>query len=287
MYVVTGATGNTGSVVARQLLEAGKKVRLLVRDPVKAQALAAQGAEIVRGDLTDADAVARAFAGATGLYLMSPPDLTSTDFIAERTKLMGKLATITKAAGVGHVVLLSSLGAEHAEGTGPIRTVRAAEKALESTGLPVTFVRAAYFLSNWAGVLPVARQDGVLPSFLPAALVSPTVAVNDIGPVAARALLEGPRGRRVIELAGPREVAPADVAAAVAKVLQRPVKVAEAPLEAVVPTFKSFGISENVAELYREMYQAIRAGKLVLGGPGNELVRGPTSLEDGVRALLG
>ena len=287
MYVVTGATGNTGSVVACQLLEAGKKVRLLVRDPGKAAALAAQGAEIVRGDLTDNAAVARAFAGATGLYLMSPPDLTSQNFIVERTRLMGTLAAAAKSEGVGHVVLLSSLGAEHADGTGPVRTVHAAEQALEATGLPVTFVRAAYFLSNWAAVLPVARQDGVLPSFLPAGLVSPTVAVNDIGPVAARALLEGPRGKRIIELAGPRDVTPTDIAAAVAKLLQRPVKVAEAPLEAVVPTFKSFGISESVADLFRELYLAMRTGKLQLGGAGNELVRGPTSLEDGLRALLG
>jgi uncharacterized protein YbjT (DUF2867 family) len=287
MYVVTGATGNTGSVVARQLLEAGKKVRLLVRDPAKAEALAAKGAEIVRGDLTDNAAVTRAFTGATGVYLMSPPDLTTNDFIAERSRLMGTLAATARAAGVGHVVLLSSLGAEHAEGTGPIRTVRAAEQALEATGLPVTVVRAAYFLSNWAGVLPVAQKDGVLPSFLPADLAMPMIAVNDIGPVAARALLDGPRGRRIIELAGPREVTPADVAAAAAKALQRPVKVVEAPLEAVVPTFMSFGISENVAGLYREMYQGVRAGKLVVGGAGNELVRGPTSLDDGIRALLG
>jgi hypothetical protein len=72
--------------------------------------------------------------------------------------------------------------------------------------------------------------------------------------------------------------------------LHRPVKVAEAPLEAVVPTFTSFGISADVAGLYRDMYQALREGRLVFEGNGNkavEHVRGKTTVEEGLRPLLG
>jgi uncharacterized protein YbjT (DUF2867 family) len=287
MYVITGATGNTGSVVARALLEAGREVRVLVRDPAKAEPLARLGAQVVQGELGDGAAVARAFAGAKGIYLMSPPDLTSNAFLAERKQLMTRLVNAAREARAGHVVLLSSVGAQHAGGTGPIETVAQAERALEASGLPATFVRAAYFMENWGSVLPVARKDGVLPSFLPASLTVPMVATRDIGQVAARALLEGPRGRRVIELAGPRELTPAEVATAAGRVLGKPVTLVEAPLTAVVPTFTSFGLSADIAGLFREMYQGLISGKVAFEGGAAEAVRGPTEIDTVLAGLLG
>jgi uncharacterized protein YbjT (DUF2867 family) len=287
MFVIAGASGNTGSVVAGELLDAGRNVRVLVRDPAKAKALADRGAEVVTGDLFDEAALARAAAGAEGLYLLSPPDARATDFVASRRLQMEAAIRASGKAGVGHVVLLSSIGAQHHSGTGPVVSVHNAEQALRATGLPVTFVRAAYFMANWAAVVPAAKQDGVLPSFIPATLSIPMVSTHDIGLAAARALLDGPRGTRIIELAGPRDLSPEDVAAAVGRVLGRSIKVVEAPLEAVVPAFTSFGISENVAGLYREMYQAIRTGKLAWEGGAAELVRGRTTVEEVLAPLLG
>lgn len=285
MFVITGATGNTGSRVAQTLLDAGKRVRLLVRKPSRAQALVDRGAEIVAGDIADAGVVARAFAGAEGIYLMSPPDLAPRDFIAERRPLMRALAQAARASGTRHVVLLSSVGAQHPNGTGPIVTLHEAEQALRATGLPVTFVRASYFMENWAAVLPVAAKDGVLPSFLPATLPFESQSARDIGSVAAQALLDGPRGTRIIELGGPRRYTPADAAAAASRVLGRPVSLVEAPLEAVVPTFTSFGMSENIADLYREMYAGVISG-LVAREPGNEVKRGRTDLDAAFASLL-
>ena len=279
MFVITGASGNTGAVVAGHLLDAGRKVRVLVRDPARVQALADRGAEVVAGDLFDEAALARAAEGAEGMYLLSPPDPRATDFVNTRRPQMQAAIRAARSAGVGHVVLLSSIGAQHPAGTGPVVSVHNAEQALRASGLPVTFVRAAYFVENWAAVLPAARQDGVLPSFIPASTTTPMVARRDIGAVAARALLDGPRGTRILELAGPRDVSPTEVAAAVGRLLGRSIAVAEAPLEAVVPTFTSFGISEHVAGLYREMYQAIRTGKLAWEGGAAELVRGTTTVE--------
>jgi nucleoside-diphosphate-sugar epimerase len=87
MFVITGASGNTGSVVATELLDAGRKVRLLARDPARVKALADRGAEVVAGDVFDEATFARAAAGAEGLYLLSPPDARATDFIASRRLL--------------------------------------------------------------------------------------------------------------------------------------------------------------------------------------------------------
>ena len=280
MYVISGATGNTGKVAAKQLLQAGKKVRALVRHIDKASELAALGAEVVAVDLADRAGLERALAGAQGFYLLSPPDLGSHSFLAERSKLLGAVAEVAQAARVPHVVFLSSVGAQHASGTGIIQTVHAGEVALRAAGVTSTFLRAAYFVENWAAVLPVAKQDGVLPSFIPGDLKLPMVSTIDIGSLAAEALLDGPRGQRVLELSGPRDLTPKDVAAAVAKLLGRAVQLVEPPLDAVVPTFTSFGISADVAALFRGMYEGLASGRISFEGGKAEARRGKTSLQE-------
>jgi len=285
MFVITGATGHTGSVAAETLLGAGKKVRVVVRDAAKAERLQALGAEVFVADLADQTALARAVRGAAGVFLISPPDLTAQDFIAERKRLTQRQVDTLAAEQVPHVVLLSSIGAQHASGTGPILSVRNAEQQLRAAGLPATLLRAAYFVENWAGVVQAVRSDGVLPTFIAAGTRTPMVSTVDIGKTVAQALLDGPRGVRVIELAGPSDASPNDVAAAFSRILAKPVQAVEAPLDAVVPTFTSFGMSNNVAGLFREMYQALAQGKLL--PEAGEQVRGTTPLESTLRGLLG
>jgi uncharacterized protein YbjT (DUF2867 family) len=285
MYVISGASGNTGKVVAKQLLKAGKKVRALVRNVEKGSDLAALGAEVVAVDLADSAGLTRALAGAAGFYLLSPPDMTSQSFLAERSKLLGAVASVVKSAGVPHVVFLSSVGGQHESGTGIIQTVHAGEVALRAAGVASTYVRAAYFAENWGAVLPVAKQDGVLPSFIPGDLKLPMVATADIGSLAAEALLDGPRGERVLELSGPEDHTPKDVARVVSTILGRPIQLVEPPLDAVVPTFTGFGISPDVAALFQGMYAGIISGRVSFEGDKAEARRGSTSLEQTLRQL--
>lgn len=286
MFVINGATGNTGSVVAKTLLAAGKQVRAVVRDEKKAAELKALGAELFVADLTDEAALERAVQGAEGVYFLSPPDLGAKDFVTERKALTEKQIAAMARAKVPHVVLLSSIGAQHPDGTGPIRTLYNVEQQLRRAGIPSTFVRAAYFLENWGAVAHPVKADGVLPSFLALDVPVPMVSTPDIGAVAARALLDGPRGVRIIELAGPTDPTPNQIASAASKVVGKPVNAVQAPLEAVVPTFTSFGISQNIAELFREMYAGIASGR-VAPESGSEKARGTVSLEDTARVLFG
>jgi uncharacterized protein YbjT (DUF2867 family) len=286
MYVVTGATGNTGKIVAERLLALGQQVRVVVRHAEKAAQLAAQGAEVAIADLNDERALEQALRGAHGLYYISPPDLRAKSFIAERKQLTERIAKLVVRAGVGHVVLLSSIAAHHPSGTGPIVSTHNAEQQLLAAGVASTFVRAAYFVENWAAVLPAAKQDGVLPAFFPADLRIPMVATPDIGEVAAQALLDGPRGVRVIELSGPEDASPNDVARAVGQLLGRSVSVAEAPLDAVVPTFTGFGMSTDFAQLFRELYAGIQSGRVRWEGGSAEAGRGARSGRRTVRQIL-
>jgi uncharacterized protein YbjT (DUF2867 family) len=285
MFVITGATGNTGSVAAKTLLAAGKKVRVLVRDAAKAKGLAELGAEVFVGDLTDQASLARALEGAEGVSFLSPPDNAAEHFIEERKLLTQKQVDTFARAKVPHVVVLSSVAAQHAEGTGPIVSLHNVEQQLQAAGVPSTFVRAAYFVENWGAVVHPVKADGVLPIFLPGKVVFPTVSTADIGQALAQSLLDGPRGIRKIELSGPVDVSPSDVAAAFSAILGRPIQVVEAPLAAVVPTFTSFGISAGMAGLYEQMYAGMISGKVAPGD--GERVRGKIPLEQTLRALLG
>ncbi|MET0388446.1 MAG: NmrA family NAD(P)-binding protein [Polyangiales bacterium] len=289
MYVVTGATGNTGKIVAERLLEAGKRVRAIVRSREKAAALAERGAEIVVADLHDERLMADAVSGAQGVYLLSPPDQRAADFIADRKRLSETLARVLERASVPHVVLLSSIAAQHAQGTGPIITAYNAEQALKSAGVTSTFLRAGYFIENWASVLPVAKQDGVLPAFFPLDKQVWMIDTRDIGEVAAKVLLAGPPKQRThtIELSGPVPVSPSDVAATLSRVLGRVVHPVHVPLEQVVPQLTSVGISPQFAALMHALNDAITHGDRITWEGQGERVLAKTTLEDSLRALVG
>ncbi len=285
MFVIAGVSGNTGSIVANALLEQGKKVRVIVRDAKKGEPWKARGAEVAIASVDDEEALTKALEGADGAYLILPPDLGAKDFIAERRATVETIARAVEKSKVAHVVLLSSAGAQHESGTGPIRTLHYAEQRLAKTPAKTTFVRAAIFFENFASVLGAVAQ-GQLPAFVPAELVTPMVATKDIGLVAAKALLEPPAGKSdIIELAGPRDYSARDIAGVLAKIYGKPVEVAVAPLEAVVPTYTSFGMSPNMAGLFQEMYDGITRGTVAFEGKGTRLVRGAVDAETALRGL--
>src|ERR1051326_3918092 len=109
MYVITGATGNTGSVVAKKLLEQGKKVRVIGRSAERLTALATRGAEPFVGDVTDTEAMNRAFSGAKAVEVMIPPDMTTQDFRAYQDKITDTLTSAIEKNKVEPVVVLSSI----------------------------------------------------------------------------------------------------------------------------------------------------------------------------------
>jgi uncharacterized protein YbjT (DUF2867 family) len=164
---------------------------------------------------------------------------------------------------------------------------RAGEEAIVPAARGVTVLRAAYFLENWATVLGSARDNGVLPSFLTVDRKIPTVATKDVGRVAAEALLDPAPGRRVIELAGPEDCSPNDLARILSSLLGREVRAEQAPLAAVVLAFRGFGMSEGAARLSEEMFAAINAGRAGFEGKGAEFRRGSILAAEVFRGILG
>lgn len=283
MHAIIGATGRTGRIAAETLRSWGLPVRAVVRSPDKAHDLAARGAEVVAADLDDEASLVEALRGATSLYFLTTPPFDAADPVAVAIARGERVVRAAKAAGVGHVVLLSSVGAQHPEGTGPIRSLHAVEEALKASGLPSTFLRAGYFAQNWEQVAAPATSDGVLPTFLLAGVPLPTVDVRDIGRVAAELLAEGPRGVRVVELAGPSDPTPEQVAAAFADATGRSVQLAAYPAQAAEGALAQQGLPGPIAAMYAEMYRGIASGLVALEGTP---VRGRVPLADSVRGVL-
>lgn len=285
MYAIAGVTGHTGAATAEALLARGEKVRAVVRDAGKGEPWRRRGCEVAVADLGDPAALARALDGAEGAFLLSPPNLVAADFVADRKALLDRMVEAVRRSRVPRVVFLSSIGAQHPAGTGPIVTAYNAERALPGAAPSVTFVRAAYFLENWASVLPVAKGQGVLPFFGRIDVPFAQVAARDIGEAAARALVERAGGVRVVELAGREDRSVEDVAAALGALLGRPVKAVGAPVAAARAGLEQAGLPAEAARLFAEMYAAIASGLVAWEHP-ERLTRGATPLREALETIV-
>ena len=288
LIAVAGVTGNTGSAAAETVLEKGARLRVIVRSEEKGAPWKERGAEVAVTDLTDGDSIAAALSGADGAYLLSPPDLAAEDFLGNRKALVDAAAAGIAKSGVPHVAYLSSVGAQHADGTGVIRSAHSAEQTLGPLDASTTFIRAAYFIENWAAVLQAVTSDGVLPTmWTPTDHKIAQVATRDIGRVAAEALLAGPKGNiHAIELAGPEDLSSEDVAAVLSDLTGRDVTVNAVPPEAQVGMFTSFGASQGVAENFHEMYRGLESGRVAWEGGAAEFARGTTTARDVFVSIL-
>ena len=250
---------------------------VVVRDAGKGEAWQEVGADVAIADVEDGAALERAFSGAEGAYVLLPPNFGSTQVRVDNNRRAITIATAIEAAGVPHVVMLSSIGAQQPHGTGPVLALRDAEVTFTRAHAAATFVRAAYFMENWAGAL-FGVAHGVLPTFLSADKAIPLVATRDVGAAVARLLAEGGSGKRVIELAGPREYSPRDVAATLARIVGKPIAVQEAPEEAMAPALTGAGMNAEWARLFQELTHGLNAGLVVWEG-GHPLWRGETALQ--------
>lgn len=285
MFVIVGATGNTGSVVVETLLSRKQPVRVIVRSAEKGAGWKAKGAEVAVASLDDVSAITKAFKGANGVYLLVPPNYGAEAWLADQRARMDRAAEAVQKSGVQHVVFLSSVGGHISGGTGPIRAASYGEHTLEAVAKTITILRPSYFMENWAPVIGAAKAEGVLPTFIAPQAKIPMTSTKDIGRIGAEHLMAGGRGKQIVEMAGPAEYSPDEVASALGQILGKTVTTQHAPLSAVVPTFKSFGFSDEAAKLFEEMYTSFSKGAIGYEHP-EKLVRGTVTLHEALRTMV-
>jgi uncharacterized protein YbjT (DUF2867 family) len=282
MYVVLGASGNTGHVVAKNLLARGQKVRVVGRNAAHLQPLAAEGAEIFIGDVSDASALTKAFNHADSAYVMIPPNHSSNDLRAFQDRASDAIAAAVRNAGVKNVVSLSSFGADKPSGTGPVVGLHNLEQKLNQIdGANVLHLRAGYFMENTLPQAGAIRMLGSTIGPLSANLKVPMIATRDIGAAVADALVGlGFRGKQTQDLQGQRDLDYVEATTIIGRAVGKPdLGYIQAPDNQVRAAMVQMGMSENVAGLILEMAAALNTGHMRALEPRTASNTTPTKFE--------
>lgn len=282
MYVIVGATGNTGSVVAEKLLGQGEKVRAVGRNKEKSAALQAKGAEIASGEVTDAEFLTKAFEGARAVYFMVPPNPTSEDYRGFQRTVVEAGASALEKAKVRYVVALSSFGADQESGCGPVSGLHEMETRLAKIpGLNVLFLRAGYFMENLLGQVGAIQNFGVMASPVRPDLEVPAIATEDIGNAAAEHLLKLDfSGHQSKELQGQRDITYVEMASVIGKAIGKPdLQYMQMPGNEFVGAIQGMGLTRNFGELIVEMSDALNDGRMKALEPRSPANTTPTSIE--------
>ncbi len=278
MYVILGASGNTGSIIADSLLSKGKKVRVVGRDAGRLRRFVRKGAEAFTGDVSDAAALTKAFTGARAAYLLLPP-ITSREDQERESDAIAKAVT---ESGLPYAVHLSSYGAHVPEGTGPVTGLHSSEQKLNAIGgLNVLHLRAAYFMENNLAAISMIQEMGIFGHALLPDLKLPMMATRDVGDYAAQRLLDLDfSGKQTRELLGERDLSMTEATAIIARGIGKPdLGYVQFPYDQVQQVLEQMGMSPKKAAVYIEMFKAINTGVLAAQEPRSRENTTPTSFE--------
>ena len=282
MHVITGATGNTGGAAAEKLLAQGAKVRVVGRDAGRLGRFAQKGADVFVGNVTDVEALTKAFSGATAVYLMIPPNIASPDVRADQERVSDAFVAALKKTGISHAVVLSSVGADKPDRTGPVVGLHNLEKKLDAiAGLDALYVRAGYFMENTLAQAGVIQSMGMLAGPVRADLPLPMIATRDIGAAVADALLAlNFSGKSARELLGPSDVSYAEVAKSMGTAIGKPdLTYKQVPAMMLRPALAQMGMSGSMIDLLLEMTDALNSGYMKPLEPRDARNTTPTTID--------
>jgi uncharacterized protein YbjT (DUF2867 family) len=264
MIVITGASGKTGGRVAEALLKKGEKIRVIGRSAEHLQHLTERGAETLIGDQGDVQFLTRALTGADGAYLLIPPKFDTDDLRAYYNKMGAVIVDAVRQSGLRKLVFLSSLGAEHDSGTGPVIGLHDVEKALSAlTDVDIVFLRPGYFFENTLMNVDQVKHRRIFADSVDPDAPILMVASRDIGQKAADLLLKRKfKGHSVEELFGHR-ITMREVSRLIGKKLEIPdvVHIRSSDREAI-DGMMSMGLSRSMAEAFVQLAEGISSGRI-------------------------
>jgi uncharacterized protein YbjT (DUF2867 family) len=279
MITVLGATGRTGGGVARRLLAAGERVRAVGRSAERLAGIT--GAEPFAGDAGDPEFLTTAMRGADAAYVVFPYDPTTTGYAVAQRRLGEAAVRAVREGGVGHVVALSSIGADVPAGTGFVAALHEQERLLGALDA-VLVLRPGSFFENFAEALEMVHAAGVVADAVEPDVALPMVSVRDVAAAAADALLARDwTGTVVRELQGPRDLSYREATAILGARIGRPdLPYVRLPDAEVVEALWAAGFSAEAAALHVELGRAISDGTVAARQPRTAATTTPTRFED-------
>lgn len=289
LHVIFGASGHVGSVAAARLLDAGKHVRVVARNVAKLADLAARGAEVVPGSIDDPPFLRRALDGARTAFVLIPPRF-EPGFREWQDRVAGLLGDALEGAGVGHAVVLSSIGADRASENGPVAGLHSLEARLQRIGtLAPLFLRPGFFFENHLGSIGLIRQAAMNGGALGANVPVPQIAAQDIGEVVARRLMDLDWSPGTVqELHGQRDLTMAEVTAAIGHVIGRhDLRYVQFPYAEAQEGLVRAGVPGEIAALYVDLAKGFNEGKVRALKRRSPETTTPTSIEQWAARVFG
>jgi uncharacterized protein YbjT (DUF2867 family) len=250
-YLITGATGDVGSKVVACLLECGERPRLFVRDARKARSLFGDRVDIVEGDLGNDASLRGALEGVDKLFLVnSGPQIPVRDEIA---------AEAAKAAGVRHLVKLSSMDVQHGLAIGAWH--ERGEAAIRASGIPFTFIQPTGFMSNLLAWARLIKDEGVVRSSTGHGRRA-FIHSSDIAAVATNVLMTHQYEGKSLPITGPYALTFGEVTAKVGEAIGRQLTFQPISDEEARQRYSAVSGSPEETEAHVASWRAIREGRL-------------------------
>ncbi|MGD0678753.1 MAG: NAD(P)H-binding protein [Polyangiaceae bacterium] len=285
--VVNTPTGNIGRVVVKRLLEAKHNVVVISRHPEKVAAATANGVTLVRGSIDEDAVVERALEGAGALFWLTPIAFEPVDYMAWAKDIAQRAASAARRCHVRRAVVVSSIGAQHNSGVGPIGCNPFIERAFTTAVPNVTVLRPGSFMENLLQHVGTIAQAGTMYTRYPISMKIPWIATRDIAESAVRGLTdERSTGAQMLELQGPEDLDQLQVGSILSEGIGRPVTAVEVTDEQAKHGMVGAGMPSAFADLLLEMYSALACGRMRRTQARSAVTSTPTTLLTFARQVI-
>lgn len=256
--LLTGATGNIGTELVKKLAATDNVlVRAAVRSAHKADTIRALGAEVVEMDMRNPKTFPAAFHEVHKVFILTP----FTNDFDEMTRTLCDAAV--QAGTVTYIVKQSVIGAREEAPLHASRLHARAEKYIEATGIPFTFIRPTAFAQQFAGGFPWLYQQGDDTFYLPIGEGKVAwIDVRDIATLAAHSFTTPGHEGKIYNITGPAPVSCAEVAEMVSSVTGRSMTYVDMPMETYTQRMAAFGADQYTIDQMTIIFGDMKEGWL-------------------------
>lgn len=286
MNIILGASGQVGSQIVADLTEMKLPVRAIIRDEKKADKIREMGAEVFIANNHNVDSLIDAFRDGETIFVLTPESGEIENILGDTERVLENYQRAIALSSIKKLVGLSSMGAEHAAGTGNLLMSYMLEHAFVDMNIEKTFIRPAYYFSNWLPYLDTVKNTSVLPTFYPEDLKIPMISPWDVARFLADTIAGKMESGKIYELQGPDIYSSADVAKAFSDALGIQVKAKQIPRKEWEQSLQNLGFSKDGIENFIEMTEVVISGKTQTGVAGTVPAKGETSLTQYIKAAI-
>jgi uncharacterized protein YbjT (DUF2867 family) len=261
--VVLGATGTVGSKIAENLLKEGHQVIVIARHTDKLEKYRSMGAEIIAGDVNDAETLTKAFKDADSAFIILPDNPKAEDTREYQRQVTGNLIKAIENSGIKYIVNMSSVGSHMHEGNGIMAGTGEQEVRLNQiNGVNVLHIRSAYFMENFLRTIGLVKKMGFHGTTADGDHSIPMVATKDVASIAANHLANLDfHGKSVHAVMGPKDYTYREFTGIIGKAIGNPgLPYVQVPADQAKQTFLSNGFSADFVDNLIEMGTAIKTG---------------------------